>query len=417
MNKFVATAVAAAFIAPAAFADVDLGPVKIYGSLRSAVEFVSIDAPTGTAVQDGVDSQTRLADQGSRFGVKGDWKINDNLKAIGQVEARFYLGNNGDPLDGSKIGFGTRNTFVGLESAVAGKALIGRYDNAYKNIRKAAFSAFDSNLNDASELVGDKQVLNRLGGRQGDMFQYETPNWGGFNAQFSYNFGKVTAASKTTTTNPSVTCTGPSTTTLKCTTTAGTTTTGGDKINAPQMSVMAAYNHSMFDIGVGYSRVDDATSDLTAGSISLTSDKTGSQGSESLAAFTVGITGKIAGAKLSAVWEKTQAESNNSVDVKAFDQEQTSYGFGVYYPMGDWEFQAAYAQADNVENMGKEVADTKGSMFDLGVAYKIHKQVKVIASYSSIDNSKNTKFTTGSGFAVPTGADASIIALGLRADF
>ncbi|QLI80691.1 porin [Chitinibacter fontanus] len=408
MNKFVAAAVAAAFVAPAVMADVDLGPVKIYGSLRSAVEVVSVDAFPGTTLQDGQDSQTRVADQSSRIGVKGDWKISDDLKAIGQVESRFYLGNNGDPLDGSKIGFGTRNTFIGLDSAKAGKFLIGRYDNAYKNLKKSAYGVFDGTLNDASEFVGDKSVLARLGGRQGDMVHYETPNWAGFNGQLSYNFGKVATTATTTYTTKCATVS-------NCTTTAATT--GGEKINAPQFSAALAYNHEYFDIGVGYSKVEDAASDLKGGKLSIKSDATGKQGDESMDAFTVGATAKFAGAKLSAVWEKTNAKANNTVEKKVFDQEQVSYGIGASYAFGDWDFQTSYAVAKNVEEAGKEQADTGGKEFGIAASYKLHKQVRVIASYTKIDNDKNTAFTSSSGFDLAKGSDASIIAIGLRGDF
>lgn len=252
--------------------------------------------------------------------------------------------------------------------------------------------------------MGDKQPLNRLGGRQGDMIQYETPNWAGFSGQLSYNFGKV-QLSDTTTAD------------LK---TGVVTTTKGEKINAPQFSANIAYNHQYFDIGLGYSKIDNAASDLKGGSLSLKSDATGKQSDESMTAFTVGATGKFAGVKLSAVWEKTTSEGNNNKTGTAnakWDQEQTSWGLGAYYALNDWEFQAAYAVANNVEDFGKEQADTGGKMWDLGVAYKLHKQVKVIATYSKVDNEKNTAFTTSSGFSLGKNTDASIIAIGLRGDF
>ncbi|WP_157315271.1 porin [Chitinibacter sp. GC72] len=379
MNKLIAAAVAAAFIAPAVMADVDLGPVKIYGSLRTAVEVASVSPLKGTALTDITDDQTRLADQGSRFGVKGEWKISDDLKAIGQVESRFYVGDSGEKKSASAT-FGTRNTFIGLNSNKAGKFLAGRHDNAYKNLKKAAYGVFDDNLNDTTDLTGKDSIIGRMGGREGDIVHYETPNLAGFNAQLSYNFGKV------------------------------------GEVQAPQLSLMAAYSSQFFDVGVGYAQLSDASYDLTGVKLSSKSDKTGSQGNESADAFTVGATAKFSGVKVSAVWEKMNSEYTIAPAAKV-DQEQNTYGFGVAYGMGDWNFHANYAIADEAEQNGKKVADSGAKQFGLGASYKLHKQVRVIATYTKIDNDAKANSTTGSGFALSKGSDASIIAIGLRGDF
>jgi predicted porin len=379
MNKFVAAAVAAAFVAPAVMADVDLGPVKIYGSLRTAVEIASVSPLTGTALTDVNDDQTRLADQGSRFGIKGDWKISDDLKAIGQVESRIYVGNSGENKSATAT-FGTRNTFIGLDSKQAGKFLAGRYDNAYKNLKKAAYGVFDDNLNDTTDLTGKDSIMGRMGGREGDIVHYETPNWGGFNAQLSYNFGKV------------------------------------GEVQAPQLSLMAAYSSEFFDLGVGYAQLSDASYDLTGVKLSTKSDTTGKQGNESADAFTVGATAKYAGVKFSAVWEKMNTEYAIGSAAKT-EQEQNTYGFGLGYVMGDWNFHANYAIADEVDQNGKTVADSGAKQFGLGASYKLHKQVRVIATYTKIDNDAKANSTTGSGFSLSKGSDASIFAVGLRGDF
>ncbi|WP_028449555.1 porin [Chitinibacter tainanensis] len=379
MMKLIAAAVAAAFVAPAAFADVDLGPVKIYGSLRTAVEIASVSPLAGTTVTDANDDQTRLADQGSRFGVKGEWKLNDNLKAIGQVESRIYVGDSGEKKSATAT-FGTRNTFIGLESTAAGKFLAGRYDNAYKNLKKAAYGVFDDNLNDTTDLTGKDSIIGRMGGREGDIVHYETPKFAGFSGQLSYNFGKV------------------------------------GEVNAPQLSLMAAYSSQFFDLGVGYAKLSDASYDLTGVKLSSKSDVTGKQSNESADAVTVGGTLKYAGVKFSAVWEKMNTEYAIGSAAKT-EQEQNTYGFGLGYAMGDWNFHANYAIADEVEQNGKTVADSGAKQFGLGASYNLHKQVRVIATYTKIDNDKNANSTTGSGFSLSKGSDASIFAIGLRGDF
>ncbi|QLG86817.1 porin [Chitinibacter bivalviorum] len=409
MNKIVAAAVAAAFIAPLAMADVDLGPVKIYGSLRSAVEVINVTPVAGTTVQDGQDSQTRLMDQTSKFGVKGDWKINDNIKAIGQLEARIYLGNSGDPLDGSKIGFGTRNTFIGLSGEKFGTVRLGRYDNQYKLIKKNALGAFDDIMNDASDPTNaSNTILGRMGGREGDSVSYETPRLAGFAGGLSYNFGKVDSTNATA--SYKTTCV----TVSNCTTTA---VSSGDKINAPQFSALLNYQSQYFDAGVAYTKLSDAYYDLTGSKLSAKKELTGKTGGESADALSIGATGKFAGLHLSAVWERTNSNANG-VGL-ALDQEQDSYGIQALYNWGDFDFQAGFAKAGDVKNnlKGVDVANTGAKQYNAGVSYKVHKQVRVIATYTKVDNESAATFASASGFATAKGADVGTFAIGLRGDF
>jgi predicted porin len=197
-KKTLALAIASVIAAPAAFADVDVGPFTIYGKLISAVETISVDNVNPTIAKT-KDSQTRLADQTSRIGFKAKYDLGGGLFAVGQVESRFFLGNNGENTD-DKAEIGTRNTFAGLGSDAFGVVRLGRYDNAYKlSLNQIVPSLYytSGNLNDASSDYGSKQILNRLGARQGDMVAWESPNWGGFQANVSYNMGKDSTGSIT----------------------------------------------------------------------------------------------------------------------------------------------------------------------------------------------------------------------------
>lgn len=119
--------------------------------------------------------QTRLADQTSKLGFKAKYDLSNGLFALSQIESRLYLGNNGDNTD-DKAEIGSRNTFIGLGSKDIGTIRMGRYDNAYKLSLKSIAPTLYGNLNDASADYGSKQILNRLGARQGDMVAYESPN-------------------------------------------------------------------------------------------------------------------------------------------------------------------------------------------------------------------------------------------------
>lgn len=151
--------IASAFAAPAAFADVEVGPFVIYGTLQTAVESINVDS-NGAVLANTAVSQTRLADQSSKLGFKVKHDLGDGVFALGQIESRVYLGNNGDATD-DKAEIGGRNTFLGLGSKNAGTVRLGRYDNAYKLSSKQMGPTFRGNLNDASDDTGDKQILNR----------------------------------------------------------------------------------------------------------------------------------------------------------------------------------------------------------------------------------------------------------------
>ena len=114
-KHYLALAIAATFAAPAAFADVEVGPFAIYGTLNTAVEFLDVTA-NGAALTPSAVSQTRLADQTSKLGFKVKHDLGSGLFAFGQIESRLYLGNNGTSTYNKAEIWGS-NTFSGLDSA------------------------------------------------------------------------------------------------------------------------------------------------------------------------------------------------------------------------------------------------------------------------------------------------------------
>jgi predicted porin len=193
MNKnLIALAVSTAFALPA-LADVTVGPFSVYGAAASAIENVNISFPTGAVANSTTDtskiSQTRLMDQTSKIGFKIAHDLGQGMTGLAQVESRFYLGFGGNTQQ-DRAEVGSRNTFVGLGNSDVGTVRLGRYDNAYKLSLKAASPFIYNNVNDASGEYGDKQIMMRLGARQGDMVAYESPKFNGFQALVSYNMGK-----------------------------------------------------------------------------------------------------------------------------------------------------------------------------------------------------------------------------------
>jgi predicted porin len=245
-KNLIALAVTTLIATPAAFADVEVGPIAIYGTLQTAVEMITL-AKNGAVVASTEDSQTRLADQTSKLGFKTKLDLGNGSFALGQIESRFYIGNNGNNSD-DKAELGGRNTFVGVGSSDVGTLRLGRYDNAYK-LSSKQMGPLRDNLNDASDDTGDKQILNRLGARQGDLIAYESPNWGCFTALFSYNFGKDSTGSISG---------GSAANTAKF-------TPATDLMN--QMSIGLGYGTGAFNVEARYAMADDVSGNLSTGAL------------------------------------------------------------------------------------------------------------------------------------------------------
>jgi predicted porin len=420
MKKIIALAISAAFVTPAAFADVEIGPFSIYGTLGSAVEVISVENNTGAPLANTADSQTRLMDQTSKLGFKVKYDLGNDFFALAQVESRFYLGNNGDNSD-DKAEIGSRNTFVGIGGKQVGTLRLGRYDNAYKLSLKQIVPTLYNNMNDASSTYGSKQILNRLGARQGDMVAYETPDLMGFSGNLSYNFGKdstnsISAGSAaptfTTVVKPAV----PGTTTT-------TTTTAILAGNTPatdlmgQVALGVAYKNSFVNVGFGYTSINNAAWKL---------DGSSGAKAQNLAPATLGGTQKLDAYQLGAqanyldfsagfVFERTSSSVSGQTVAKNFDQTQNVFGLIGGYKKDALEVQVQYAKANDVD--GTTLSDTGGQQASVAVGYQVHKYVQAVASFSKVHNQTNANYTTASGFALAKGNGMNQFALGLVGKF
>jgi len=410
MNKhLIAIAIGTLLATPAAFADVEVGPIALYGTFHTAVEMVSV-AKNGAVVASTDDSQTRLADQTSKLGFKTKLDLGNGAFALGQVESRFYLGSNGSNTD-NKAELGGRNTFVGVGSSDAGTLRLGRYDNAYKLSSKLMGSLRD-NLNDATDDTGDKQILNRLGARQGDLVAYESPNWGGLTALVSYNFGKDSTGSISGNKGDDL----------------AKYTAATDLMN--QMSLGLGYKMGDFSVGLGTTTVTNAAWQLDGSSSASAKNYRGNQ---ELSAYQLGLGYKMGDFKVGFVTERTASKLANGFKLStnaagavvqgaalAFDQNQTTNGLVLGYKTGAYTIEARYAVADDVNGNvnGVNVASETGStQYGVAVAYQLHKNVQIIGSVTSVDNKKNAKFTSASGFSLSNGMDMQQIAVGIAATF
>ena len=418
MNKnLIALAVSTAFALPA-MADVAVGPFSIYGAAQSAIENVNITF-LSTAANSTTDtskiSQTRLMDQTSKLGFKIAHDLGAGMTGLAQVESRFYLGNGGNNTQ-DKAEVGSRNTFVGLGNSDVGTVRLGRYDNAYKLSLKSSAAYIYNNVNDASGEVGDKQIMMRLGARQGDMVAYESPKFNGFQALVSYNMGKdsdnglgagdYTAAGAT----------------LK--TTAPVSQIPGTLM--PQTALNLAYAQGPFTVAYGYTSIANAAWNLAGSSstkavyVNPIAIAAAANAAYALSAYNFGGQYTFGEFSVGGVYELTSSSQKYAATNAAdFDQSQATYALIGAYKSGSHEAHIRYAVASDVTGTagGKTLADTGATQFALMYAYELNKSVKFVSSYTNLANAKNAKFTSASGFAVDTGATMSQFAIGLAATF
>lgn len=294
---------------------------------------ISVDN-VNTSIAKTADSQSRLADQTSKLGFKAKYDLGSDLFALAKIESRLYLGNNGDSSD-NKAGIGSRNTFIGLSSESLGVLRLGRYDNAYKLSQKGISPTLYGTMNDASSDLGSKQILNRLGTRQGDMVAYESPVWSGISASASYNMGKDA-------------------------------TTGATDLT-PQVAFGPGYKDKAFNIGLGYTSISHACWNLASSSGAKAVDNSGDQ---KLTAIQFGGEYKMGDLTLGAVAERT-ASNQSGTALPGFDQQQNSYARAGGYKSGPWGMQVRSAKANDVQ--GSAVADTGAQQLALATTYQIHK--------------------------------------------
>jgi predicted porin len=165
-KKLIALAVAGACAAPVAMAQT-ANPVTLYGRVYLTLEQVEVK-------DGGISSRSRIEDQSSLLGVRGTEDLGGGLKAFFQLETAFKP-------DSAPGTFANRNSGIGLQGGW-GSVLIGRWDMPFK-LATIAIDPYGDLTN--SGITGVLSDLGNFDRRAGNVFQYWTPNWGGFAARLA----------------------------------------------------------------------------------------------------------------------------------------------------------------------------------------------------------------------------------------
>ncbi len=157
-KKLISLAVAAAFAAPAAMAE-----VAVYGKVH--MDIVSTDSST--------EENIEVTSNASRLGFKGSEDLGNGLKAIFKYEMTYSgVDDNNDGTSVTTSIGAARNSYIGLSGSF-GTVLIGRHDTPAKSAYYAA----------GNDHLGDSIIdLNKIGfaeRRVSNAIAYVSPNFSG----------------------------------------------------------------------------------------------------------------------------------------------------------------------------------------------------------------------------------------------
>ncbi|MDO9012464.1 MAG: porin [Gallionella sp.] len=392
-KKIIALAIAAAFAAPAAFADTS--NVTVYG-----VANVSYDmTKTGSAVAATSFSSNKVSSNTSRLGLKGTEDLGDGLSAIWQIESLVNIDNSNAA--GNTIG--SRNTFAGLSSKTAGTVLLGRHDTPY-NLSNRKYDLFADGMADNRSIMGGGRssvqattttaaIVNTVGasfnGRQPEVIAYISPAFNGLTGAIAYVAGAETQ-------------------------------TLASQTKGSAWSLAALYGNGPISANFGYE-----THTLgSAGSGTLGFNTGTPVAASALAglketAWTISGGYKVEAFELNAIYEKT----SDNFGVLAGTPGTNVLGHRAYYLSGKYNVSANDAVKLAYANAGSNASvNTGATQISLGYDHSLSKRTTVYAAYTKLSNDTVGVYVlSGNGTGAPTvggaGAKPSAISLGMKHTF
>lgn len=372
--KKLSIALAVAFALPAA-AQAD---VTIYGFLSGGVESAKA---TGNGSAE-FKTATRVVDNSSRIGFKGNEDLGNGLKAVWQVESSLRNFEQGGTSDsGSTATFATRNTFIGLQGSSWGTVLLGNYDSAYKRLTDVDLNVFSGLSTDNH---GKTQIFSRLEERLKNSLHYTSPVFSGFQAGASYQWDE-----------------------------APNTGTSAD-VSKNRWDVAALYSNAGLKATVGYDHTGNQISQA-AGKASTT------KGYKVAASYTIPATGTLIGAG----FERVTNEINSQRDTN-----QNDWLVAVAQPVtGALTLKGSYGQLGKLSGVATgNPDDYKAKQWVLGASYAFTKRTQAYVYGTKITNNKaqnvnfglNPIYTTGLGTSsakLDAGNSPQAFGIGLKTVF
>jgi len=148
------------------------GSYTLYGAIKASVN----------ATDDGNESANSISDNSTRFGLKGDKDIDENLNAFYQIELGV------DVTERTEFNGGGRNSFIGLQCDF-GKVMIGQHDTPYKDIRDFGAELFNDTIGGARSIISAVADDNgaKLDNRAKNAIMYKSPEFDGISLFLLYS--------------------------------------------------------------------------------------------------------------------------------------------------------------------------------------------------------------------------------------
>ena len=370
-KKLITLAVAstlAATVVISAPAFADTSNVTVYG-----VANMSFDR-TDT----GVVSATQVSSNQSRLGLKGSEDLGDGLSAVWQIEQQINIDNSTT----NPNTFASRNSFLGLSSASAGTALLGRHDTPYK-IATRGLDIFGDTIADNRTLMGSTAGGGNFRGlhdaRLGDVVAYISPAMSGFTGAIAYSAGAETASTAA-------------------------------QIKGGAWSLAGLYGDGPLNASLAYQVIDvgtTGTGGMAAGTLPA-----GVVAGDKVKAWKLGGGYTMDAITVNAVYEKT---SNTLAGASAGGQ--TNFYLGGKYSFGSDAIKLAYTRAGDVQ----ATTNTGAKQWAVGYDHSLSKRTTLYALYTSVNNDTTaayglTTVSTG-GAAGVASQDPSAISFGMKHTF
>jgi predicted porin len=361
-NNKLTLALAIALALPAA-AQAD---ATIYGFVSGGVESAKA---TGNGSSE-FKTTTRVVDNNSRIGFKGNEDLGNGLKAIWQLESslrNFEQGGTNDK--GQTATLATRNTFVGLQGSDWGTFLLGNYDSAYKRLTDVGLNVLGDTV--ADQTGGNGVVYSRRYARLANSVHYTSPVWSGVQLGVSYGLDE-----------------------------ARPTASDGTRQNDYRLDLAANYTIGGLQLALGYDREGDK--------LNAASSADGQQridGYKLAASYAFASTGTLIGAG----FERVKIHNNGSPDTT-----QNDWLIALSQPLtGALTLKAGYAQLGKLDGASSP-DDFKAKQWLAGVTYDLSKRTQLYAYGTRIHNNRqqNADFPNNPVFSSGIGTAAAALAKG-----
>lgn len=343
-KKLLASLITLSTLPMAAHAD-----ISWYGYISASVESVKASG-NGNAAND-VVSTNRVSDEGSRLGVKGSTKVEDDVTVYGQIETSLRgFDQGGTNEKGENAVLSTRNTFVGIETT-AGKLEIGQRDSAYKMLTDVGL---DLMANTTASTHGSSNTFSRGEARLKNSIHYLSPNLSGLTLGASYGFDEVRNLA-----------------------------TDGTRQKNDRLSLAGKYINGPFSVGLGFDRQGSK----------LDKNSTVTELNHTLYTKLVASYKSAGGTYIGAGIEQAKQDY-----VSGKDPKQTFTTIALGQTLGKVNLLASYTTMGALKDArsGSE-SDYKAKQWLLAATYDIYKQTQVYAYATKIKNEKLQNANLGVG--------------------